>query len=261
MAHDSKPMPSLASGREKYVDEPRGSLKSAFVAGFVVTCVVTAAVKVLMAYGADTLPWSQANAGTASKVFPVDFAGEALVISGHNVRRIERGTHGGVEQLELAMAWPPGNNALIASTGGTSAPRDLRDAVFLTLKRRPNRIAAAERLHGIYPYYFETGPADTDHGLKMYRFKPNSPYAGQFLYVGALDDTWTTMRCDVTDSDLMPAMCRREMHLWDDVTVTYRFHRDHLANWKELDVAVKAFLANARQQHGSLETAPAPGQS
>ena len=261
MAHDSEPMPSLASGREKHMDEPQGSLKSAFIAGFVVTCLATAVVQVLMAYGAGTLPWSQANAGAASKVFPVDFAGEALVISGHNVRRIARGTHGGVEQLELAMAWPPGNQALIVSTAGRSHPRNLRDAVFLSVKRSPNRIAAAERLHGIYPYYFESGPADTDHGLKVYRFKPNSPYAGQFLYVGDLDGTWTTMRCDVTDSDLMPAMCRREMALWDDVTVTYRFHRSHLANWKELDVAVRTFLTNVRQRHRGLEPAPVSGQS
>ena len=261
MAHDSEPMPSLASGREKHVGEPQGSLKSAFVAGFVVTCLVTAAVKVLMAYGAHTLPWSQANAGAASKVFPVDFAGEALVISGHNVRRIARASNGGVEQVELAMAWPPSEQALILSTAGRSAPRDLRDAVFLTLKRRPNRVDTAQRLHVIYPYYFESGPADTDHGLKMYRFKANSPYAGQFLYVGTLDGAWTTMRCDVTDSDLMPAMCRRELHLWGDVTVTYRFHRSHLPNWRELDVAVQAFLANARQRHEGADAAPVSGQS
>lgn len=259
MAHDSEPMPSVASGREKHMDESRGSLKSAFIAGFTLTCLAAAAVQVLMAYGADTLPWSKANAGAASKVFPVDIAGQGLVISEHNVRRIARGQHGRVEQIELAMSWPPGTRALVVSASGRSAPRNLRDAVFLTLEHRPNRVAAAQRLHGIYPYYFESGPAETDHGLKVYRFKPNSPYAGQFLYVGVVNDTWTTIRCDVTDSDLMPAMCRREIVLWDEVTVTYRFHRSHLANWKELDAAVSAFLTGVRQKHTGI--APDAGQS
>lgn len=254
MAHDSEPMPSVASEREKHMDEPRGSLKSAFVAGFTVTCLAAAAIQVLMAYGADTLPWSKANAGAASKVFPVDFAGRDLVISEHNVRRIARGENGRIEQIELAMSWPPGTKALVASASGGSAPRNLRDAVFLTLERRPKQVTAADRLHRIYPYYFESGPADTEHGLKVYRFKPNSPYAGQDLYVGALNDTWTTMRCDVTDSDLMPAMCRRELVLWDEITVTYRFHRSHLPSWKELDAAVGAFLTGVRQKHTAIET-------
>ena len=249
MAHDSEPLPSRVSARDFCEDEPGGSLKRAFIAGFTITCLITAAVKVLMAYGADPLRWSQANAGVASKVFPVDFAGQAFVISGQNVRRIERREDGSVEQIELAVSWPQTGTALLASADAASASIGLSEAIFLTLKRGPTRVAAAARLHGIYPYYFDGGPVEADHGLKKYRFKPGSPYAGQNLYVGVLNDVWTTMRCDVSDSEMMPAMCRREMVMWDDVTVSYRFQRGHLAEWKAMDAAVRAFLAGVRQQH------------
>ncbi|MGI9412110.1 MAG: hypothetical protein ACR2PM_00465 [Hyphomicrobiales bacterium] len=252
MTHYAEPSLGEVPADDVELDEPGhrtgAALKRTVFAVAAVVLGLVAPVTMMVGYGADPLYWSRANAGVATRVFPVNFAGQAFVISGENVRRIERDDTGAVVQIELAMSWPQPGLALLASTDGAVGPLSLREAIFITLKRRANVMAAGARLNGIYPYYFEAGPADADHGLKVYRFRPTSPYGGQELFVGALNDAWITMRCEVGDSDMMPAMCRREMTAWDGVTVAYRFHRSHLGKWKALDEAVRMFLAEVGQE-------------
>ncbi|MGB3140743.1 MAG: hypothetical protein WBB16_08130, partial [Aestuariivirga sp.] len=76
-------------------------------------------------------------------------------------------------------------------------------------------------------------------GLKLRRFKADSPYKDSELLVAPLGEV---IRCDKTPSVLGPIICERLWPFSQGVMARVRFSRQRLAEWKDMDETAQILL-------------------
>jgi hypothetical protein len=184
-------------------------------------------------------------------VFPVTIGDGRFIVSGRFLRRIARDDKGEVEQIELALPWPADVEAVLTeAVVAPDAPR-VSDTVFVSIKRRDVLAQVAERLERIYPHYLSDEEPRLVHGLEARSFNDDTAYRGQELLSGTAEDGLEfALSCDIRRTDNMPSMCRRQFLVQEGFAVIYRYHRDHLADWRDIEAMVARFFDGLR----ALET-------
>ncbi|MEL7018682.1 MAG: hypothetical protein AAGL18_08120 [Pseudomonadota bacterium] len=123
--------------------------------------------------------------------------------------------------------------------------------INIEINQRRTAFTEVDRIETIYlPLTVDQRGTRTPYRLNRYTFRqerdtvPTNGYADTDLFIGQ-DSDGNTMALFCHDDDLatIPSPeCRREYELNGDLTVTYRFKRPYLAEWKEIDTRVRAFL-------------------
>jgi hypothetical protein len=194
--------------------------------------------------------------------------GERIVMSGHSVDtspvaitlngnrivlpantiRFENQRRGGEhERIDAFFTWP-------ALEGYTHANRDQfndvdnsQNLVFLSLAARSMSMDMSARLEPVYSRLTDGGTQTRESGLLAYAFGEDTRYAGEILYVGARQgDRAFAARC--LKDDGMPAgahSCMRDINVGRDLSITYRFSRTLLPEWRRLDASVRAYVLDA----------------
>src|SRR5690606_8383858 len=94
-------------------------------------------------------------------------------------------------------------------------------------------------------------------GIVLYAFDENSGYLNEVLAVAPRQDSDASgnrpfvARClagESAESSLAP--CERDIHVGDDLSLTYRFPQHLLGNWRELDAAIRAKAASMLKTGG-----------
>ena len=119
------------------------------------------------------------------------------------------------------------------------------EVLYLGLREERFNVSEKERLERIYLVQVVSregvpGP----HGLKQYTFKPQTGYRDDDLLVGETDAGPAALRCTRKSKIAPSPNCLREILLAPNVTLTYRFKRAHLAEWKEIDAGVRKLIAS-----------------
>lgn len=92
----------------------------------------------------------------------------------------------------------------------------------------------------------ERGP----YGLKHFEFQPDTGYQDEDLYVrDEPDGTFLIFRCFKDLPRIVAPTCRRDVVYSDTMAVHYRFKRDQLDNWRDIDQKLLTLVR-------SFETAP-----
>ncbi len=89
----------------------------------------------------------------------------------------------------------------------------------------------------------ERGP----HGLRRYQFDPETGYRDQELFARESDDgTVVLFRCFKNAPDIFSPNCSRDLRLSNEITLTYRFKRTLLGDWRDIDSGIQALARSFR---------------
>ncbi len=122
--------------------------------------------------------------------------------------------------------------------------------IDILLATRTSPFTERERIDILYlPQTIDRRGDRTPFQLIKYEFKeqranvPTSGYAGAELYLGeGAGKEIIALFCFKEREDLPSPECWREMELTPGVTLTYRFKRPYLAEWRKIDQEVRAFV-------------------
>lgn len=118
--------------------------------------------------------------------------------------------------------------------------------------RSKNEISEKERFELVYKRLVinpdgERGP----YGLRRYDFQPDTGYKDEELYVHAgANGKFLMLRCFKDLPHIVAPTCRRDILYGDTLALHYRFKRDQLDNWRDIDQRVRTLVK-------SFETIPA----
>lgn len=115
---------------------------------------------------------------------------------------------------------------------------------------RTSPFTERERIDILYmPQTIDRRGARTPYQLIKYEFKeqranvPTSGYAGSELYLGEDEKREViALFCMKERDDMIGPECWRELELNAGVTLTYRFKRPYLAEWRKIDSEVRSFV-------------------
>ncbi|MFZ5616536.1 MAG: hypothetical protein ACOZAA_04345, partial [Pseudomonadota bacterium] len=128
-------------------------------------------------------------------------------------------------------------------------PADTR-RIDILIAVRTSPFTERERIDILYmPQTIDRRGARTPHQLIKYEFKeqranvPTSGYAGSELYLGEDEKkNVIALFCMKERDDMISPECWRELELNSGVTLTYRFKRPYLAEWRKIDSEVRSFV-------------------
>lgn len=138
--------------------------------------------------------------------------------------------------------WSPGDAAAFASNAPNAR------VILFTL--------AVDRAPLTYQQKFERGikPAAENpegepgpFGLTQYKFGAGTGYENTEWFTARLEDgSDLVMRCDASANPDFGSSCMRVTRLPDNVGLTYKFKRAHLAQWKQIDAGIMGLIASFR---------------
>ncbi len=167
-----------------------------------------------------------------------------------NMLRYENQRHDGVlPRVDLYFHWPDMTGYSRAEADDFNNLNGTRNIVFVTLEERVMSRDMSGRVEPIYSAVTDKTGRPGPAGLTFRPFKENSGYLDEVLATATrAGQTPYAARCMVGEAaDRSLAPCERDIHLGEDLSLTYRFSADFLGDWKPLDAAVIA-LANSLLQ-------------
>lgn len=168
------------------------------------------------------------------------------------------------DEVSLYALWP-------TMTGYTPArreeflenPKDTR-RVDIVIGRRISTFGEQERIDILYlPYTNDRRGIRTPYQLVKYTFRdqrenvPTSGYADAELFLGETEDEKTiALFCFEEREDIRSPDCWREYELTPTVSVSYRFKRHLLDEWRAIDARVRAFVEGMVQKSNAVNRQP-----
>jgi hypothetical protein len=175
---------------------------------------------------------------------PVSLAigAEELAIPANMIRSDRTRRGGPVERADLALYWPTldGYTDDLADAFRNDGP----DApiIYATISTRDERLDATGRLDEVYSRFFIDKPLPGPAGLVGRKLKPESGYGGEIIYFMPSEPRPFVARCLAEATPEMPATCLRDVNFGRGLSVLYRFNRDLLADWRNLDAGMQKLV-------------------
>ncbi len=119
------------------------------------------------------------------------------------------------------------------------------DVIYFSLSESAAPLNSTRRLKDIYSKYLETTePAEGPDGLQLFPFRADSGYADQDLLVGKdAEERMVLLLCERQTPLIESPNCSRSLLLGPDLELSYRYKRNHLDDWREIDGAVAELVA------------------
>src|SRR5262249_37108692 len=128
---------------------------------------------------------------------------------------------------------------LAAAQDFTANEADSR-VVNVLVKNGPPVLPDQQRLPRIYLQQVETADCKVGpYGLKQYAFRAESGYHDQDLFVGVVDGGPIVLLCTKLSPDVVSPSCMRDFPLDASLSVSYRFRRAHLSQWRMIDAGLR----------------------
>jgi hypothetical protein len=197
--------------------------------------------------GGKWLGRSIALAGHTDDATPHEIViGNNVISTAANMIRFDRQRRDGVAgRLDLYMRWPALDGYSDAARDDFNHAKNSRNIIFLSFEERMMSRDMSGRLEPIYlPMLVspgQPGPGDTT----LYAFDEKSGYLNEVLAIATRAESEPFVaRCLQGDSAAESlAPCERDIHLGDNLSLSYRFPRELLGDWRKLDAAIRAKAA------------------
>lgn len=161
-----------------------------------------------------------------------------------NYLPFESAREGGARGEIVLVALLPdlhGYSASEASEFASNAPNS--DSVHLLIRQEANALSEKDRLQRIYlAQVLKREGVAGPHGLRKYTFRPETGYRADDLFVGQTDHGAVVLRCTHTSEIAKSPNCLRQVLLAPGITLSYRFKRAHLAQWRAIDYGVNRLI-------------------
>lgn len=159
------------------------------------------------------------------------------------------------DEVALYALWPTLAGYTPARRNDFVENADDTRRIDILISNRTSAFTESERINVLYmPQTNDRRGTRTPFQLVKYTFKdqranvPTNGYANTDLYLGQTEEgDVLAMFCFDEREDVRSPECWREYELTPTVTVSYRFKRPYLAEWKAIDGRVRAFVADMQQ--------------
>ncbi|MDX8529955.1 hypothetical protein RFM41_11440 [Mesorhizobium sp. VK25A] len=172
--------------------------------------------------------------------------GNNLISVPANFIRFDQARRDGIaSRLDLYLRYPE-------MDGYSTASRDdfnhttTRKIIFLSFEPRMMSRDMSGRFAPIYSALIEKPGTPGPGGTTIYTFTEKSGYLNEMLAVAerAGKDPFVARCLSGPSAEESLAPCERDIQVGDDLSLTYRFPRELLADWPALDAAIAAKVAN-----------------
>lgn len=164
-----------------------------------------------------------------------------------NMIRFEKARHNGTaSRLDLYMRWPELDGYSDGARAAFNNSDGSKRILFLSLEPRVMTRDMSGRLDPIYTALTVKPGVPGPEGVTLFGFTETSGYLNEVLAVGArAGETPFVARCLAGEpAEELLAPCERDVFVGKELSLTYRFPRELLGEWRTLDKAVVA-RANA----------------
>jgi hypothetical protein len=205
--------------------------------------------------------WPKADTPLDSPSLPIVVAGVLFNVPPAAIRASVQRQPGAHERIDLVLLWPslapPSERTASAdapaSSDSNAAPaNNSNDRLFVTIAGLGNVLPPAERLHSVYPRYFESRAMPANDGLAVLQFRSGTPYEGEDLIYPADEPERFFARCTRETVHQVPATCIYE-RLLDGAEMTLRFPRAWLQDWRGVVAGFDRLASQLRQQADATE--------
>ncbi len=179
--------------------------------------------------------------------------GNNVILAPANAIRFDRQRRDGVaERLDLYMRWPGLDGYSDAARDDFNHAGDSRRILFLSFEERIMSRDMSGRLQPIYASMLVRPGTEGPGGTTLYAFDGRSGYQNEVLAVAAGPDGEAFVaRCldgETAAESLAP--CERDIHVGNDLSLSYRFPKELLGDWQKLDAAIRAKAASMLRTAG-----------
>ena len=116
--------------------------------------------------------------------------------------------------------------------------------VYLLIRDERLGITESERLRRVYlGYVTDTRGRPGPYGLKQFEFRDDSGYHDEDLFVGETARGLMVLRCVRSGAEVPSPSCLRDTLIAPGVSLSYRFKRSHLSEWREIGAGVDRLIA------------------
>jgi hypothetical protein len=243
MTHASSTLTSPAQASSPAVVS-RNAISSPFVMKVFYVFAALALFSLAISVGGKWLGRSIALAGHTDDPTPSEIViGNNVISAPANMIRFDRQRRNGVaERLELYLRWPGLDGYSDAARDDFNHARGARNIIFLSFEERVMSRDMSGRLEPIYASMLVRPGTAGPGGTVLYAFNNQSGYLNEVLAVAAGPNGGAFVaRCLVGESAAESlAPCERDIHLGDNLSLSYRFPRELLGGWQTLDAAIRA---------------------
>jgi len=180
----------------------------------------------------------------ATRVIAVSVGSLALRVPANYILMAGARRGGPMEEIALIAMLPDMQGyTLGAAPDLTSNAPDSR-AVHIVIKSGKSLLPEQERFERIYVTQVEDAKGKPGpYGLRQYAFRADSGYHDQDLFLGATDAGPIVLLCAKIAPEAVSPSCMRDLPIGDALSLSYRFKRAHLSEWRKIDAGIRARLA------------------
>ena len=176
---------------------------------------------------------------------PITVAGELFNVPPAAIRLATQHHAGPQERLDLAFLWPSLSPPDPAAKPMLNEEPNALDRLFITVAPADATVPPAERINTIFRRYLADERFESPDGLTIMSFRDGTPYQGEDLYLDATAPDRFITRCTRPGAGGTPGMCLFEQRI-GSASVTVRFPREWLSDWRGLARAIERLIASLR---------------
>lgn len=161
----------------------------------------------------------------------------------NTIRFAEQRRDGLTRRLDLYLRWPELDGYSDAARDQFNHANDSQDIIFLLFEERLMSRDMSGRLEPVYESMLQRPGTKGPGGTTFFAFDQETGYLNELLAIArkAGKEEAFVARCLVGESareSLAP--CERDIHLGNELSLTYRFPAKLLGSWESLDAAIRA---------------------
>ena len=211
---------------------------------FTTACLSAFALAYYFAPAAPGLIQEQPAPTDATRPIEASIAAERLRVPANYILFASARRGGAMQQLAMIAILPDLEGYTLGAAADFTGNAPDSRVVNILLKTGRPVLPEQQRLDRIYLIQSDNPAGKAGpYGLKQYTFRADSGYHEQDMFVGTTDTGPVVLLCAKISPDIAAPSCMRDFPLHDGLSISYRFRRAHLAEWRTLDSGVRALLA------------------
>lgn len=182
---------------------------------------------------------------TSTEVYSITIGNNLLAVPANMIRFRNQRYSGVQERLDLYLLFP-------SMTGYTNETRDWfndlkrndRQLLLIGIGERQMSRDMSGRFEPIYSTITRPSGVAPEFGLESYEFLASAGYENDTLLVGPAGDGESryAVRCLAgEDAAIALTACERDIHVGDNLSLTYRFPKSMLGEWRALETSIRTF--------------------